>query len=526
MSQKSKATESPRLVVIEGPEKGRIVPLRAGTLVIGRSKGDVVIQDARISRSHVAIHVDEQSGKVTFTDLKSLNGVQLNGDSKETGQLRDGDRLQLGNTTFDCQTQVVEDSSTEPAIRIGKKKQDPQREEKTDVSEMSFLDELRPEPTRFGEPVFETEGSKSENRLVNFYQGLPKRTRVYGGAAVLLLAVLIFIPSGKKSSEKAVDRDFASIRKLEEQGKLTEAAAQAETVKASQPTNPQVYRLLGDLYTKQQHWEQSIEAYKRSFDLDSKQIEILPKLARLYLTNNNIPAAQSVNGEIDHYLTQGPENREFFVAVANLYLDFPRLELRSEKMVIIGHAIQTKYAPDDVSGYKLEALGHLDQGQAEEALRVLEKAKTLFPNDESVYLFLVLGRVKMKDFEAANQVVDQWIGIFPNSLQPLVLMGQLKYQLKEYDESMKYLQKAVQIGGQKKQDSNFPKALFLLGELYYQQNQVVEAENALRQSCEMGMTEGCEHVLIKGQAEGTNAFPPEGSQNRAPQSLKSSKRKK
>lgn len=506
--------ETPRLVVIEGPEKGRIVPLREGTIVIGRSKGDVILQDPRISRSHVALHVDENTGRVTFTDLKSLNGVQHNGDNKDSGDLKDGDQLQLGNTVFDCQTGGQEESSTEPAINLKKAvpSEDPKRSEDTHVSSLDVLMDLKPEPTAFGEPVFEVEPASKRASLVHKFKNLPKRTKIYSGAAVLLLLVAMFLPGSKsKSGGGDAEREFASIRKLESEGKLTEAAARAEKIKTDAPTNPEVHRILGDLYSKQKYWEQSIEAYRRAFDLDSKQIELLPKLARLQLLVGNTQAAQSVNAEIDHFLAKGPHTKDFFVSVADLYLEFPKLEPRPEKMVIIGQAIQNRFAPDSPSGFKLEALGHIEQGQPEEAIKVLDKAKEQFPQEESIYPYLVLGKVRLKDFTGANTLIDQWIGLFPQSLQPLVLMGQLKYQVKEYDESLKYLQKAVQLGGSQPKDPNFPKALFLLGELYYQQNQVVEAENALRQSCEMGLSDGCEHILIKGGQSGDG---------RTPQSLK------
>lgn len=515
MSSKSKSGESPRLVIIEGPEKGRVVPLRSGTVVIGRSKGDVVIQDPRISRSHVAIHVDDRTSKVTFTDLKSLNGVLLNGKGLETGELRDGDRLQLGNTTFDCQTRVQEDSQTEPAIHLKKRRKDPERSENTDISEVAFLGELRPEPTGFGDAIAEPPPAPTQSGLKGMLRNMTPRSRMYAGLVVVLLFILVMMPSGKKSGGKDADRDYASIRQLEAEGKLTEAATQAEKIKATEPNNPTVHRLLGDLYFKQQHTEQSIEAYKRSLDLNAAQIELLPKLARLYLTTGNIAAAQAINSEIDLRVEKGPQTKDFFIGVANLYLDFPKLELRPEKMVIIGQALQNKFAPDDPSGYKLEALGHMEQGQSEDAIKILEKAKGNFPQDESFYLYLVLGKVHLKDFESANTMVQQWISLFPRSLQPLVLMGQLKYQLKEYDDSMKYLQKAVKLGTDNPRDTNYPKALFLMGELYYQQSQVAEAENALRQSCELGFSDGCEHVLIKG--------PLPSGDGRSPQSLKKKK---
>ncbi len=93
---------TPRLVIIEGKDKGKVIHLKDGTAVIGRSKGDVIIQDPRVSRSHVAINFEEKTGTLSFTDLKSLNGTLLNSEPAESGELKDGDRLQLGNTIFDC----------------------------------------------------------------------------------------------------------------------------------------------------------------------------------------------------------------------------------------------------------------------------------------------------------------------------------------------------------------------------------------------------------------------------------------
>src|SRR4051794_31186696 len=99
----SKSAITPRLVIIEGKDKGKVIPLSDGTVVVGRSKGDVIIQDPRISRSHIALHFDGKTSTLSFTDLKSLNGTLVNGNPAEGGPLNDGDRLQLGNTVFDCQ---------------------------------------------------------------------------------------------------------------------------------------------------------------------------------------------------------------------------------------------------------------------------------------------------------------------------------------------------------------------------------------------------------------------------------------
>ena len=60
----SKSKFAPRLVIIEGQEKGKVIPLQSGSAIIGRSKGDIIVQDPRVSRSHAAIQYDEK--KVIF----------------------------------------------------------------------------------------------------------------------------------------------------------------------------------------------------------------------------------------------------------------------------------------------------------------------------------------------------------------------------------------------------------------------------------------------------------------------------
>jgi hypothetical protein len=113
-----------QLVIIEGNDKGKTLPLSPGTMIIGRSKTQIVINDPRISREHVKLEFDSEKGTLRFTDLKSLNGCQLNGQPVASGEIKDGDRLQVGNTLLDCQmsqlqqmTELTQDTRKEPVLR-------------------------------------------------------------------------------------------------------------------------------------------------------------------------------------------------------------------------------------------------------------------------------------------------------------------------------------------------------------------------------------------------------------------------
>ena len=88
-----------RLVAVEGPSAGLEVPLRAASLSIGRGPGvDVTVDDEAMSREHVSVELGRSGFRVR--DLGSTNGVMVNGRSVADVDLQDGDRVQVGEHTF------------------------------------------------------------------------------------------------------------------------------------------------------------------------------------------------------------------------------------------------------------------------------------------------------------------------------------------------------------------------------------------------------------------------------------------
>lgn len=88
------------LIVLSGPEVGRMFKLDEPEFTLGRSSDAIVrINDVGISRHHARIELDPQG--VFIKDLSSANGTFLNG--KRLGQrlqLHDGDKITLGSTTI------------------------------------------------------------------------------------------------------------------------------------------------------------------------------------------------------------------------------------------------------------------------------------------------------------------------------------------------------------------------------------------------------------------------------------------
>ena len=88
-----------RLELVSGTESGKVVPLQAPTLVIGRgAEADLRLTDTGVSRRHAELHVDEDA--VSLTDLQSTNGTTVNGQRVGHVVLADGDRISIGGTVL------------------------------------------------------------------------------------------------------------------------------------------------------------------------------------------------------------------------------------------------------------------------------------------------------------------------------------------------------------------------------------------------------------------------------------------
>jgi pSer/pThr/pTyr-binding forkhead associated (FHA) protein len=89
------------------------VRLDARVTTVGReASARLVLEDESISRMHARL--DREGGDLVVTDLKSRNGVMLNGEKVLRAALQDGDQVQFGNLGFE-----VERRETLAAGRIG-----------------------------------------------------------------------------------------------------------------------------------------------------------------------------------------------------------------------------------------------------------------------------------------------------------------------------------------------------------------------------------------------------------------------
>jgi diguanylate cyclase (GGDEF)-like protein len=91
------------LVVLQGVEIGRDFRLKRNTLTMGRgADADIRLPDDLASRQHASIEFSwdavKQASAYHLADLRSTNHTYVNSRPVERTELKDGDRIQIGNT--------------------------------------------------------------------------------------------------------------------------------------------------------------------------------------------------------------------------------------------------------------------------------------------------------------------------------------------------------------------------------------------------------------------------------------------
>lgn len=90
----------PSIIVVAGPNEGDYYPLGKRTMVVGRDEAcPIQVVDELVSRKHLQIRCDDDRNCYCALDMKSANGVSVNGRQISAEiTLADGDILELGNS--------------------------------------------------------------------------------------------------------------------------------------------------------------------------------------------------------------------------------------------------------------------------------------------------------------------------------------------------------------------------------------------------------------------------------------------
>lgn len=106
-----------KLRITSGPEEGREIAL-SDTQIIGRLPSNAIpIKDTGSSRQNTRLY--RAGGKFAVIDLNSKNGTYVNNEQVQRADLKDGDELRIGSTSFRFVAEPA-DSLDPAAARRGK----------------------------------------------------------------------------------------------------------------------------------------------------------------------------------------------------------------------------------------------------------------------------------------------------------------------------------------------------------------------------------------------------------------------
>jgi pSer/pThr/pTyr-binding forkhead associated (FHA) protein len=98
------------IVLLTEPAAGSEYPLLAGRTILGRGPDvDLVFEDDHLSRQHVAFELTSEGFQVL--DLGSTNGILVNDQPVDAVLLQHGDRIALGQLTFQYVVQERSDQN-------------------------------------------------------------------------------------------------------------------------------------------------------------------------------------------------------------------------------------------------------------------------------------------------------------------------------------------------------------------------------------------------------------------------------
>ncbi len=143
-----------KILITEGPLKGKELFIHKDGLKIGRSMGnDLILSDDMTSRNHATITVS-RTGNFFLEDKESKNGVFLNGKRISGSDIFDGDKIQIGKNIFIFKILEYAQEKT-PAVLNAEKAKFPESgasleeisEQIQDYSEVENIEQPSEEPT-------------------------------------------------------------------------------------------------------------------------------------------------------------------------------------------------------------------------------------------------------------------------------------------------------------------------------------------------------------------------------------------
>lgn len=245
------------------------------------------------------------------------------------------------------------------------------------------------------------------------------------------------------------------------------------------PTDPELFILLGDIYFIIGKKDNCLSSYRKAAELDPESETPLLKLAETHLILKEYDQASSyisrtlllnINNPVAYYL-KGIQEVEIGDTVSALldlkiagnldttyYESFMQIGVlynaMNDSLAIDYYKLALKAIPDEGRALFLLGVSYQNNNNFEQALETYQKITSLYPSNQ--FAFFNTGyiyMVEMMDFENAKEAFRRAIAIDPNYVDAVYNLGRIFEETGEYDLAKTQYRQALEL------ETNYPLAI-------------------------------------------------------------------
>ncbi|MCK5833134.1 tetratricopeptide repeat protein [bacterium] len=253
--------------------------------------------------------------------------------------------------------------------------------------------------------------------------------------------------------------ELTSARIYVQQNDYENALKQLKVAEQKEPTNPEVFIMLGKLYAEMDSFALMTKSFDRALELDStgvKDIDAwrIDKRAKVFRKGQKAGERKKWEQAIEYSETAVLIDPSYVDGWYNLGYFYQKAGAEEKSKEAYFKAYQLE--PDNLMLAKQAAVFKYNEGNTDEAIDILNKV--LENGEPDIESYTLLGNLYVSKGEAAKaeKVLDKAEALDPNNANLLFDRGVAKYNQKDFDGAIIYFGKILEI------DTNNRDALYNL----------------------------------------------------------------
>lgn len=225
-------------------------------------------------------------------------------------------------------------------------------------------------------------------------------------------------------------------KKYFEARNFDKAKVEFKNVLQIDPKTSKAYFYLGQMEEARRNWRSAFALYRKAGDLDSGDLEVKVKLAKLYMLGKELDKAGEL---LNTVLNVKPEDIDARMVKAGLS------SLKGDRGAAIGELSRiTAEQPSRADAFLILAMLHSQQGNLDEAERVLEQGVRANPGDIPLQTGLAKLAIRMKKPEKAENILKDIVSRDPINLEHRKLLSEFYSQQKRWADAERVYREAIQ----------------------------------------------------------------------------------